>query len=321
MREGFFVRKNIDKWKKYQHEPSDDPDETAHRFTDLVNDLGYARTFYPASNVTRYLNGLASQTYLSIFSNKKEKKSRLLDFWRTELPLVVRKHHRQLLYAFLVFVSCAILAAFSAAQDDSFVRGVLGNQYVEMTEDNISRGDPFGVYKSQDQLTMFIRIALNNIQVSFLAFVMGFFFSIGTIWILFVNGIMLGAFQYYFFSKGLGWDSVLVIWIHGTLEILSIILSGGAGLVLGNSILFPGTKTRGQSLKAGAKDGVKLMIGLVPVFICAAFLEGFITRHTSMPVWLSIAILAGSLWFMVWYFVWYPIRLARHVESSNPAHA
>lgn len=321
MREGFFVRKNIDKWKKYQHEPSDDPDETAHRFTDLVNDLGYARTFYPASNVTRYLNGLASQTYLSIFSNKKEKRARLLDFWSRELPLVVRKHHRQLLYAFLVFVSCAILAAFSAAQDDSFVRGVLGNQYVEMTEDNISRGDPFGVYKSQDQLTMFIQIALNNIRVSFIAFVMGLFFSIGTIWILFINGIMLGAFQYYFFSKGLGWDSVLVIWIHGTLEILSIILSGGAGLVLGNSILFPGTKTRGQSLKADAKDGVKLMIGLVPVFICAAFLEGFITRHTSMPVWLSITILAGSLWFMVWYFVWYPVRLARNVESSKPAHA
>lgn len=321
MREGLFLKKNIEKWKEYQAEQVTDPDEMADRFTELVNDLGYSKTFYPHSKVTHYLNGLASRIYLSIYQNKKEESSRIARFWKTELPLVVRKHHRILLYSFIIFTAFAVMAAFSSAHDDTFVRGVLGDQYVDMTEENIEKGDPFGVYKNEDELDMFLAIALNNIKVAFLCFVMGFFLSLGTVWVLFKNGVMVGAFEYMFFAKGLGWPSVLVIWIHGTLEISAIIISGAAGIILGNSILFPGTHKRLDSLKQGGKDGIKIMIGLVPIFIAAAFLEGFITRHTSMPMPLSISILAASAIFIVWYFVIYPIRLHRKLSITNNAAA
>lgn len=315
MREGLFIKKNIDKWKQYQYEPASDPDEMASEFTDLVNDLGYAKTFYPQSRVTQYLNGLASRIYLGIYRNKREEVSRFARFWKTELPLVVRKYHREILYSFIIFLAFALIAAFSAAHDETFVRGVLGDRYVDMTEDNITRGDPFGVYKQPDRLSMFFRIALNNIQVSFTIFIAGFLISLGTVWHLLRNAIMIGAFQYYFFSRGLGWQSVLVVWIHGTLEISAVIIAGASGIILGNSILFPGTHTRLHSLKRGGKDGLKLMIGLVPIFIVAAFLEGFVTRYSTMPVWLSLFILTGSLCFVVWYFVIYPIRLEKKMRS------
>jgi uncharacterized membrane protein SpoIIM required for sporulation len=317
MREGLFIRKNLEKWKKYQYESATDPDEIAGEFTELVDDLGYAKTFYPHSKVTQYLNGLASRFYLGIYKNKKEESSRILRFWKTELPLVVRKYHREILFSLIIFAGFAIIAAFSAAHDESFVRGVLGDCYVEMTEDNIAKGDPFGVYKSDNQLAMFLAIALNNIRVSFLIFVAGFMVSIGTVWLLFTNGVMLGSFQYYFFSKGLGWKSVLVIWIHGTLEISSFIMAGAAGFVLGNSILFPGTHNRLLSMKKGAKDGLKIMIGLVPVFVCAAFLEGFVTRYSTMPMWISLFILSASLAFIIWYFVIYPIRLQNKINAAS----
>jgi uncharacterized membrane protein SpoIIM required for sporulation len=248
VREGLFLKKNIDKWKQYQYETASNPDEMAQQFTELVNDLGYAKTFYPHSKVTQYLNGLASRIYLGIYKNKREESSRFARFWKTELPLTVRKHHRELLYAFLIFTGFAIMSAISAANDETFVRGVLGDGYVEMTEDNIAKGDPFGVYKDENKVTMFLAIALNNIRVSFMVFVAGIFLSLGTAWFLFQNGVMLGAFQYMFFAKGLGWSSVLVIWIHGTLEISAIIIAGGAGFIVGNSILFPGTRKRIDSL-------------------------------------------------------------------------
>ncbi len=295
---------------------STDPDEIASEFTELVDDLGYAKSFYPQSKVTQYLNGLASESYLGIFSNKKEETSRIYRFWRSELPLVVRRHHRKILFSFLIFVGFAIFSAFSAAHDESFIRGVLGNGYVEMTEDNIAKGDPFGVYKNDNQLHMFLKIALHNVTIAFVIFVAGLLASLGTVWLLFRNGVMLGAFQYYFFTKGLGLKSILVIWIHGTMEISAIIIAGAAGLILGNSLLFPGTYTRLTSVKAGAKDGLKLMIGLVPIFIAAAFLEGFVTRYAQMPAWLSIMILAASLTFIIWYFVLYPIRLQNSVTKS-----
>lgn len=311
MREGQFIQQNIEKWKTYQYEPTSDPDEMAQRFTELVNDLGYSRTFYPHSKVTEYLNRLASGIYLGIYKNKKEESSRIVRFWKTELPLIVRKHHRELLYSLVIFLVFALMAAFSASHDQHFVRGVLGDRYVEMTEENIAKGDPFGVYKSQNALSMFLWIAVHNVQVAFLIFVSGIFACLGTVWFLFKNGVMLGSFQYYFFAKGLGWKSVLVIWIHGTLEISSFIIAGAAGILLGKSLLFPGTYKRLPSVKQGAKDGVQLMIGLVPVFVMAAFLEGFVTRYSGMPVWLSLFILTVSLAFIIWYFIIYPIRLSR----------
>ncbi len=319
MREGLFIKKNIDKWKGYQYEASSNPDEMADEFTELVNDLGYSKTFYPHSKVTQYLNGLASRTYLGIYRNKKEESSRILRFWKYELPVVVRRHHREILFSFIIFTLFALMAAFSAAHDETFVRGVLGSDYVEMTEENISKGDPFGVYKSEGQLSMFFWIAVHNIQVSFMIFVAGFLLSIGTVYFLFQNGVMLGSFQYYFFTKGLGMQSVLVIWIHGTLEISSIIIAGAAGLVLGNSILFPGTYKRLASLKKGGRDGLKLMIGLVPIFVAAAFLEGFVTRYSHMPVVLSSFILLASASFIIWYFVFYPIQLEKRLQSVTTA--
>jgi uncharacterized membrane protein SpoIIM required for sporulation len=315
VREGLFIKKNIDKWKQYQYQPASDPDEMAGQFTELVNDLGYAKTFYPHSKVTQYLNGLASRIYLGIYRNKKEESSRILRFWKTELPLVVYRYRREILFSFLIFMLFVILAVFSAAHDETFVRAILGDGYVDMTEDNIAKGDPFGVYKQDNQLAMFLRIVLNNVQVAFLIFIVGFLLGLGTIYYLFQNGVMVGAFQYFFFARGLGWHSVLVIWLHGTLEISSFIIAGGAGLVLGNSILFPGTFKRVQSLKRGAKDGLKLMVGLVPIFMMAAFIEGFVTRYSTMPVWISLTILLCSLSFIIWYFIIYPVRLHKKMSS------
>ncbi|MBC7848408.1 MAG: stage II sporulation protein M [Chitinophagaceae bacterium] len=317
MREGLFIKKNIDKWREYQYEKTSDPDEMAGQFTELVNDLGYSKTYYPHSKVTNYLNGLSSRIYLGIYKNKKEETSRIVRFWKTELPMVVRKHHREVLFAFLIFIFFALLSAFSASNDETFVRGILGDSYVEMTEDNIAKGDPFGVYKDEDSLQMFVRIGINNIRVSLLVFVLGFLLSIGTVWMMMINGVMVGAFQYYFFAKGLGWASVLVIWIHGTLEISSIILSGAAGLMVGNSILFPGTLKRTASLKNGAMDGLKLLIGIIPLLIIAAFLEGFVTRYSTMPKFISVSILSISFIFITWYFGFYPIKVEKkHARLS-----
>lgn len=316
MREGKFLQKNMAKWKQVESAADMNPDEMARHFTELVDDLGYAKTFYPQSRVTDYLNQLASRVYLGIYKNKKEEKSRIKTFIKTDLPLLLYKHRAALFFSFCIFLLFTLMAAFSAAHDDQFVRGILGDEYVDMTEENISKGDPFGVYKDGNAMAMFAAIAFNNIRVAFMMFISGFFAGIGTAYLLFTNGFMLGAFQYYFFAKGLGWDSVLVIWIHGTLEISAIVIAGGAGFVIARSILFPGTWSRLTALQAGAKDGMKILLGLVPVFLAAALLEGFITRYTSMPRWLSISILVLSLLFMLWYFIWYPRAVYRKQQAT-----
>lgn len=311
MRESTFIKKNLARWKRYQEEPSEDPDVMAERFTSLLDDLAYAKTFYSFSKVTQYINGMAAAIYQHIYRNRREEKGRVRIFVAYELPLLIRKYHRVLLFTFLYFVLFCIVGAFSGAHDETFVRGVLGDEYVNMTEQNIASGDPFGVYKSSNEWVMFFRIAYNNINVALMCFVGGIVFTLGTLWLLFKNGIMLGSFQYYFFAKGLGWKSVLVIWIHGTLEISAIVIAGTAGMIMGSGLLFPGTRKRLDSVKRAAKDGIKVITSLIPIFTVAAFLEGFVTRHTSMPMWLSILILLASLSFITGYFIVYPIYVQR----------
>jgi len=309
MREALFVKQNTEKWKRFDEMQLANPDELADRFTEITNDLAYSKTFYPNSKTTAYLNGLASKLHRSVYKNKKEKSNRFVSFWKIELPLLFLEHKKQVIYSLAFFlVSCAI-GAISAKYDDTFIRLILGDGYVNMTNDNISKGDPFGVYKQANPLLMFIQIGANNIFVSLYTFVLGLIFSFGSIVSIFRNGIMLGSFQYFFFSKGLGIQSVLVIWIHGTLEISAIVLAGAAGLVLGNSMLFPKTYTRKASILKGAKDGLKMVLGLVPIFIVAAFLESFITRHTEMPTLLSGSILLTSAVFIVWYVFIYPQKI------------
>jgi len=317
MREPLFVKQNSEKWKSFEQTPATDPDEVAERFIKITDDLAYAKTFYPQSKTTTYLNGLASTLHQSIYKNKTESSNRFLLFWKVELPLIFKKYEKQLLYAFLFFFVSCLIGVLSAKYDQSFIRMIFGSEYLDKTNENIAKGDPFGIYKDEGEFSMFFQIAINNIYVELKTFVSGISFSIGSVYFLLENGIMLGSFEYFFFSKGLGMQSVLVIWIHGTLEISSIIIAGAAGLVLGNSILFPKTYRRIDSLKQGAKDGMKMAIGIVPLFLIAAFFEGFVTRHTGMPMWLSITILASSLSFMIWYVVIYPNKLYKKLNKNG----
>jgi uncharacterized membrane protein SpoIIM required for sporulation len=332
MREALFIKKNAQKWQEYEHFETDDPDEMANRFTTLVDDLAYAKTFYPQSKVTRLINGLAVSIYQSIYQNKKEKYSRLISFWKTELPMVIRKNHKTFLFTFIVFAVCCTMGIISSMRDYEFVKGVLGEEYVAMTEDNIANGDPFGVYKSTGDdgyFSTFMWFFYHNVKIDFLMFICGLFFGVITLHLLFSNSVMLGCFQYMFFAKGLGIKSVLVIWVHGTLEISAMIISSTAGFIIAKSILFPGSYSRLSSFKTGIKDAVKIMIIFVPMTLGAAFLESYITHLMSetfdkdgkggMPVWASLLILGSSFCFVVWYFIIYPILVERKLKRLNPS--
>lgn len=308
MREAVFVKQNTEKWAEFEKQSTQNPDVLSERFIELTDDLSFARTFYPDSQVTRYLNGLTSQFHRQLYGNKPEKQNRFILFWKEELPTLFYESHRQLLNAFLIFFGACLIGAVSEAYDDTFVRLILGDTYVNQTLENIDKGDPLAIYKSQDQVSMYFAITYNNIRVAFITFVMGITFSIGTAYFLFVNGIMLGAFQYFFFQKGFLLKSVLTIWVHGTLEISAIVIAGCAGLVMGNSLLFSKTFSRSISFQKGAKQGLKIALGLVPIFMTAGFLESFVTRLSLHPL-VSGSIIAVSASFIVWYFVIYPIKL------------
>lgn len=321
MREAAFVKKNKEKWQLFEDvfnkNKEVSPDKLSDLYVEVTDDLSYAKTFYPTGNTFVYLNSLASSAHQKIYKTKKEGKNRFVSFFKTEFPLLFYKHQKELLISFLVFAFFTMVGAFSAASDIDFVRLILGDSYVNMTLENIEKGDPMAVYKKANETNMFIGITLNNIRVAMYAFIFGIFFSVGTLYIMMQNGIMLGSFLYFFYDKGLFWESSRTIWIHGTIEISVIIIAGCAGLVLGNGLLFPKTYTRLESFKRSIKNGLKIMVSTIPFFIVAGFLEGFVTRHTEMPDWLAVFIILTSLTLIIFYYVIYPIQVTKkHLHND-----
>ena len=321
MREAAFVKQNKDKWSTFENALSKKtkiaPDVLSDLYIEITDHLSYAKTFYPRSNTEFYLNALASKAHQKIYKTKREPKNRIISFWKSEFPTLFYHFHRELGIAFLVFAFFAVVGAFSAANEGDFVRSILGDGYVNMTLENIEKGDPMAVYKQMGEFNMFLGITINNIRVALLAFAFGIFLGIGTLMIMLQNGIMLGSFQYFFYEKGLFWESVRTIWIHGTIEISVIIIAGSAGLVLANGMLFPGTYTRLESFKRGVKNGLKIMVSTLPFFIIAGFLEGFVTRHTEMPDWLAIIIILSSLALILFYYVIYPKHLYKKASYEK----
>src|SRR6201996_9603319 len=114
MREALFIKQNTDRWKEYEKRKPASPDELAESFISITDDLAYAKTFYPKSNTTKYLNGLASRFHQSIYKNRKEKSNRFITFWQVELPMIFYKHKRIILYSFLFFFVFFLMGWLSA---------------------------------------------------------------------------------------------------------------------------------------------------------------------------------------------------------------
>jgi uncharacterized membrane protein SpoIIM required for sporulation len=313
MKEAAFVKNNKPRWEEFEKVVKDpqqaSPDKLAELFIQVTDDLSFAQTKYPKTRTTQYLNALAGKVHLQIYKNKREEKNRFITFWQYEVPQASYEARKPLLYAFIIFVVAGVMGAVSAAYDETFVRLILGDGYVNMTLENIKKGNSTAVYSSSDQLTMFFFITWNNILVSFRVFVLGVFASLGTGFYLFYNALMVGTFVMFFYNENHLTEALPVIMLHGTIELSSIVIAAAAGFTMGNSLIFPGTYSRLVSFKAGGIKGMKIVIGLVPFFIIAGFIESFITRYAFMHWSLKMLIIVFSAALMIYYFVIYPKKL------------
>lgn len=313
MRETSFIRQNQQKWETFEEEfeKNTDPEKVSNLFIQITDDLSYARTYYPNRSVKIYLNNLAQRVFRKIYTNRVRPRTKFKLFWTQELPNNLYESRRTLFFTFALFIVAFGIGIFSSMHDPEFARFILGSEYVDMTEQNIEDGDPMKVYKDSGEFNMFFSIALNNLWVSFLTMAFGIFFGFGTAYFILYNGIMIGAFQYFFIERGLFVDSFLTIWVHGALEVSAIVIAGAAGMTLGRGLLFPGTLTRIQSFRLNGLHAIQIYLGITPIIILAAINESFLTRYTETPDWVRLMLISVEFIFMYMYFVHIPRRRAK----------
>lgn len=321
MKEVQFIRRNIERWKDteavIETAGGQSPDKLADVYIELTGDLAFAQTHFPNSRITVYLNNLASALHNEIYRYKREKWSRVLTFWTQEVPDIMWKERKLLLASFLIFILSVLVGIVSTLGDETFPRLILGSDYMDMTMENIRKGRPMAVYDSDNESKMFLGITINNIMVSFNIFISGIFTSFCPGFLLMQNGIMVGTFTTFFYQQGMLGESLLAIMLHGTLELSSIVVSGAAGLAMGNGWLFPGTYSRLSSFRMGARRGLKIVVGTVPLFIIAGFIEGYVTRHTEVPDIVRLSFIVLSALFVIFYFVILPYKRSKDARKKQ----
>lgn len=316
MREAAFIKQNKEKWLEFEkalyNSNEIKPERLADLFIQINHDLAYAQTYYPKSKVIQYLNAITTTAYHKIYG-KKRKENGFRGFWIYEVPMTMYHYRKYFYFSFVLFFLMVLIGVFSAIYEPDFVRSILGDAYVNMTEDNIENGDPLAVYNNGStfgDFNSFFMIAFNNLRVGLMSFLYGIFGGIGSIYFMMVNGIMVGSFQYMFFEKGHFFLSLRTIWMHGAMEIFAMCIEIGAGLLLGTSYLFPGILTRKQAFFQKGKAALKIVISTIPFTISAALIEGYLTQFANeMPIPIASIIVLGTLGFISWYYLIYPIKV------------
>ncbi len=269
-------------------------------------DLSYLQTHFRESRYTTYLNHLLSRCHNYIQIQDRSSAQKLKHFFSSGFPGLLFREKNLFILATLTFVLASLFAFFSIYMETPWADDLLSPQEKAMLENRASQiedGEQIIPVAQRSPFTAFIMT--NNLQVSFLAFAGGIFFGLGTIYILIVNGLMLGSLAAVYALMG----ESLIFWAlilpHGITELLAIFITAAAGLLLGRALLVPGDYTRVTRLKQEGRKAVMLLIGTVPMFIIAAVIEGFITPAAFSS--------AGKLVFsgfttvlLVYYFAWFP---------------
>lgn len=250
-----------------------------HLFRLCSHHLAYARTHYANSDVEEYLNSLVSKCHSHVYAVRKFSFRDVAVYFSSGFPGQLWNYRRFVLLSFGFFAVGFLLSLILVLSNDGNASLFLPAQYIE----GIKGGGMGAEVWNYPLMSSFIMV--NNVSVALRAFVFGITLGLGTVYVLFNNGAMLGALTglVYMHSNPLKYWSLILP--HGIIELAAIFVSGAAGLIIAKSILLPGEYSRKDSLISGSKKAVGLIAGIVLMLVAAGVIEGFFTPLDIPEVW------------------------------------
>lgn len=275
-------------------------------YRSAVSSLSVARAISLDRNLLLYLEGLVGRAYISIYGTKRRARDAIFDFITWRLPDTFRRYVWFVVAATAVTVLGAItgyvLTSYDSERYYSFVSEAMAGGRNPAASTESLKAALYDTGSIMDALTIFASsLFTHNAQIGLMAFVLGFAFGAPVLFLLFYNGMTLGAFASLYGSRGLGFEFWAWVLPHGVTELSAIILSGAAGLILGMSILFPGPHTRLQNLAIRGRDAAVIAVGAVAMFFVAGMIEGFF-RQIVQNIILRWMLAGGTMVFWTWYY-------------------
>ncbi len=263
-------------------------------------DLAKINTFSAEAHLRSYLESLVGQAYNLIYGTKQQpvRFRPVKWFWRT-FPQTFRRHFQ----AFALSLSIMMLGCLfggAAIVIDSEAKAVLmpfehlqmdPGRRVAMEESGSEYDRLKGAKGSFSAFLM-----THNTRVSILVLALGMTWGIGTVMLLFTNGVMLGAVAADYIAAGQG--TFLLGWLlpHGAVEIPSILIAGQAGLMLADALIRRSDgRPRGERLRAVGPDVVTLIGGVALMLVWAGIVEAFFSQYHAPIMPYSVKIAFGTL--------------------------
>ena len=308
MKEDKFIAKNIAKWQKLESYnetltkrglkglTGDEIKEFISLYRNLSHHLSYAQTFFSESNIVSYLNQLIGVSHNYVFVREKKGVESFWNYISVGLPLSIRTFRTFIFAAFLLFTSGVVLAfiltLFDPFYGAFFFPGVtVYDLNLDPTNDTAWA---YGFFASF--------IMTNNIRVAMLAFALGVTAGIGTAYILFFNGLIIGALMGIVYAGGASLAMFFAMILpHGFVELVAIFIAGGAGLMIGKGMLVPGEMTRKDSTLKYAKAAAYFIPAIVILLVIGGLIEGFFTP-TAVDYRLKLVFASLTMAVMVVYY-------------------
>ena len=271
-------------------------------YRQVAADLSVLRQDPTARTYAQHVNHLLARAHHIIYSGRKTNLATLFRFLRDEYPVIFQQQIRYVLASLLISLAWGLLGAALTSARPEFMRHFVGPQMIatmerhEMWTHSIVGVAPMATSQ----------IMTNNLSVSFVTFAGGIVFGLGTFFYLYVNGMMLGVIGAACHQYGMSvllWSFVAA---HGSLELPSILIAGGAGFRLGHAMLFPGALRWRDSVARGGIEATKLVSGIIPLLIIAGCLEGFFSPSQA-PVWLKFTV-GGLLFTLLNLWLFRPVK-------------
>ncbi|KYG34091.1 stage II sporulation protein M [Alkalihalobacillus trypoxylicola] len=321
-----FMKQNRESWNKLEllisamqkrksKITANEIDQFQRLYQKAAQNLSYSQTYFQDSELTFYLNGLVTKAHNTLYKDQVTSWKQIRDFFSTKFIQLLTEQWKMVLIAMILFIIGGIGGFVVVASDPLLLYSILPADIANgVSPEHLGSSDG-----EVNASLMSTTIMINNIQVAFLAFAGGVTFGLLTVYLLIYNGIIIGALYAVFWQHSMSYEFWAYIMPHGVIELAAIFIAGGAGLLMGYKLFVPGTFSRVYQLKKYSKRSVQLLLGTLPLFVIAGFIEGFITPSTlSLEMKYSVAIL--TLFALIFYIIVGKLLLLKRENASPNLH-
>jgi uncharacterized membrane protein SpoIIM required for sporulation len=265
-------------------------------YRQAATDLSAVRGDRAAQVWEEYLNRLVSRAHHYVYAGGKTTLRGIVLFFLRDYPILFRRLLPYTAAALAVFAAGGVLGAMLTLARPDFMRSFLGPEMVSTIEHHKMWTDSLVTVSPQGSA----HIATNNISVVFVTFATGVMCGLGTLWLLFQNGLMIGVIGVACGQQGMSLNLWSFVAAHGSLELPSIFIAGGAGLRLGWGVLFPGILRWKDSFALCGAEAIRLVVGTVPLLLVAGFIEAFLSPSAA-PVAVKFGVGASLFSLLVFW--------------------